>query len=87
MSKKQLISVDVATKICSNAKPIIEWQHNAEEETSSGEDEVWWITGQSVNFRIIIQVVYSDKQKTTVTAGSIVHMVQGESAKKSNLII
>ena len=39
MPKKQLISTEVATKIRSNAEPIIEWLRNAEEESSS-DDEV-----------------------------------------------
>ena len=39
MPKKQLIPTEVATKIRSNAEPIIEWLRNAEEESSS-DDEV-----------------------------------------------
>jgi len=38
MPKKQIISTEVATKIRSNAEPIIEWLRNAEEETSSDEE-------------------------------------------------
>jgi len=40
MPKKQIISAEVATKIRSNAKPVIEWLRSAEEESSSDEDEV-----------------------------------------------
>lgn len=43
MPKKQLISTEVATKIRSNADPIIEWLRNAEEESSS-DDEVEVLT-------------------------------------------
>ena len=49
MNDSQLCGFFQQSNICSNAKPIIEWQRNTEEETSSGKDEVWWITSQSVN--------------------------------------
>ena len=39
MPKKQIIPAEVATKIRSNATPVIEWLRSAEEESSS-EDEV-----------------------------------------------
>ena len=60
MHKKQVISAEVATKIRSIAEPIIEWLHNAEEESSS-DDEV----------EVLCKVYCNNKEILHITLGGL----------------